>query len=454
MPTVKPVVIMGAGPAGLTAAWELVRSGREVVVWESDPYYVGGICRTVQADGYRIDLGGHLFHSKSPEVNEFWRKALPDDFIEVPSLTRILYNGITLDYPLNPRKAGYKFSFVEGLKSAWSANRAQATPIKPVENLEQWLINQYGRRLYEMLFKAYYEKITGLRCDQVSPEFGERHLRPLPGDKKTFPYPKLGPGQLWEAVANRVLERNSPIFLGRRVQTVHWDETGVTHITGTNAAGEFFQQEGSHFLASIPLAELLLALDPPPPKEVAAAARALTYRDLINVSLIVNRATVFPETMLLVSDPAVKVANILNYKNWSAALLSDETTTSLGLEYFCRQSDNLWSATDYDLAQLAIREAVQLGLVQESEVKDAFVARLPKAAPVYDLAFQQHLDVIKQWVGLFFNLQPVGRNGLHSYSNQDQSMVTAMLAVRNIQGAEFDCWKVDADAKYPAGAKG
>ncbi len=295
MPTVKPVVIMGAGPAGLTAAWELVRSGREVVVWEADSSYVGGIARTVQAEGYRFDIGGHLFHSKSPEVTEFWRKVLPDDFIEAPSLVRILHQGTHFDYPLDPKKAGFKLGLVEGIKQSLSGKGSSPKPAKPEENLAQWLTDRYGRRFYEMLFKPYYEKITGLPCEQISATLAERLLKPLPEGKKTFPYPRLGPGQLWESVANRVLERNSPIFLDRRVQTVHWDETGVTHVTGTNAAGEFFQQEGSNFLSSLPLRELLLSLDPPAPKEVAAAAHALTYRDLITVCIIANRANVFPE---------------------------------------------------------------------------------------------------------------------------------------------------------------
>ena len=450
MPTVKPVVIMGAGPAGLTAAWELVRSGREVVVWEADPSYVGGLARTVQAEGYRFDIGGHLFYSKSPEVTEFWRKVLPDDFIEAPSLVQILHRGTRFDFPFDPKKAGYKLGFLEGIKQSLS----KPAQNKAEENLAQWLTNRYGKRFYEMLFKSYYEKINGLPCDQISATMGERHLRPLPGDKKTFPYPKLGPGQLWEAAANRVLERGSPIFLDRRVQTVHWDETGVTHVTGTNAAGEFFQQEGSNFLSSLPLSELLLALDPPAPKEVSAAARALSHRNLITVCVIANRETIFPETMLMVSDPSVKVANILNYKNWSPDLVADAKTTSLGMEYYCAGSDNIWNATDFDLAQLGIRDAVQLGLIKEADVKDAFVVRTAKACPVCDLNYQRNLDVIKQWVGLFANLQPMGRNGLHNYNYQDHAMVTAMLAVRNIQGGDFDCWKVDADAKYPANEKG
>ncbi len=454
MPTVKPVVIMGAGPAGLTAALELVRSGREVVVWEADPSYVGGLARTVQAEGYRFDIGGHLFYSKSPEVTEFWRKALPDDFIECPSLTRILHKGTLFDYPFDPKKAGYKFGFLEGLKSSFSSPGGKGKTDAPQENLAQWLTNHYGKRYYDLLFKSYYEKILGLNCEEISASLAVRHFGPLPEDRKRFLYPRLGPGQFWESVANRVLERNSPIFLDRRVKTLHWDETGVTHVTGTNAAGDFFQQEGSNFLSSIPLGELLLALDPPPPKEVTAAARALTYRNLITVCVIANREKVFEETKLMVSDPEVKVANILNYKNWSPELVSDAKTSSLGFEYFCSGGDNVWNATDYDLAQLAIREATALGFIKQAEVKDAFVVRTPKACPIYDLRYQHNLDVIKQWVGLFANLQPLGRNGLHNYDNQDHAMVTGMLAVRNIQGGEFDCWKVDADAKIPSDPKG
>ena len=454
MPTIKPVVIMGAGPAGLTAAWELVRAGREVIVWESDPSYVGGIARTVQAEGYRFDIGGHLFHSKSDEVNEFWRKALPDDFTESSGISRIYYQGKLLDYPLDIRQAAFSLGLVEGLKSYWSYLQARMKPIRPEESLAQWLTNRYGARLYELLFKSYYEKLLGLPCAQISASLAERHFKPAVVGKTRSYYPRLGPGQMWESVANRVLERGSGIFLDRKVQTVHWDETGVTHITGTNAAGEFFQQEGSHFLSSIPLRELMLSLDPPPPKEVAEAARALRYRDLITVCLVVGQENVFTERTLLINDPAVKVANIQNYKNWSADLVANVATSSLGLEYYCFEGDNVWNATDYDLAQLAIREAVQLGLLKDSEIKDAFVVRTPKAYPIYNENYQLQLEIIKQWVGLFANLQPLGRNGLHSYNNQDHSMMTAMLAVRNIQGGEFDCWKVDAEAQYPNGPKG
>jgi protoporphyrinogen oxidase len=264
-----------------------------------------------------------------------------------------------------------------------------------------------------------------------------------------FYYPKLGPGQMWEAAANKVLEKLAPIFLDRKVQTIHWDETGVTHVTGTNRAGEFFQQEGTNFLSSLPLKDLMLSLDPPPPKEVAEAARSLTHRAIVTVCLIINREKVFPDTWIYVPDPAVKVARVQNYKNWSAAMVPDPKLTSLGCEYYCNEGDITWNGTDYDLAQLAIREVVQIGLVKEAEIKDAFVVRMPRALPVHTEATKQNLKTIRDWVSLFANLQPLGRNGLHCEANQDHAMMTAMLAVKNIQGGDFDCWKVTPDAQYP-----
>ncbi|MEJ0000308.1 MAG: NAD(P)/FAD-dependent oxidoreductase [Verrucomicrobiota bacterium] len=473
MPNSKPVVIMGAGPAGLTAAWELIRAGREVVVWEADPSYVGGISRTVQAEGYRFDVGGHRFFSKSEEVNEVWRQIMPDDFIECPRLSRIYYKGKFFNYPLEAMNAFLNLGPVETANILLSYAWARLRPIRPELTFAQWVTNRFGRRLFQIFFKSYTEKVWGISCDEISADWAAQRIKGLslrgavlaafrgrqaPATAKTlirqFFYPRLGPGQMWETAANKVIELGGGVFLDRRVQTVHWDETGVTHITGTNSAGEFFQQEGTHFLSSIPLRELLLALDPPPPKEVAAAARALRYRDFITVCLIVNREKVFPDTWIYIHDPSVKVGRVQNYKNWSAAMVPDPSTTSLGMEYFCFEGDSLWTSTDYDLAQLAIREATQIGLIRDAEVKDAFVVRMPKAYPIYDQDYQRHLEVIKQWVGLFANLQPIGRNGMHHYNNQDHSMMTAMLAARNIQGASYDCWKVNTEAEYHEDSKG
>jgi protoporphyrinogen oxidase len=468
----KPIVIMGAGPAGLTAAWELSRAGLEVVVWEADPSYVGGISRTVQAEGFRFDIGGHRFFSKSPEVNEVWRQIMPDDFIDCPRLSRIYYQGKFFNYPLEAFNAFVNLGLFETIRIICSYVVARVRPIKPEKNFAQWVTNRFGKRLFQIFFKSYTEKVWGMSCDEISADWAAQRIKGLSlrdailsafqGKKaaptattliRNFFYPRLGPGQMWETATQKISEIGGRIFLDRRVQTIHWDETGVTHITGTNQAGEFFQQEGSSFISSIPLQELMLSLDPPPPKEVVAAAKALRYRDFITVCLVVDRADVFPDTWIYIHDPSVKVGRVQNYKNWSAAMVPDPNLTSLGMEYFCFEGDNLWISTDYDLAQLAITEAAQIGLIKAEEVKDAFVVRMPKAYPVYDQEYQKHVKTIKDWVSLFANLQPVGRNGMHHYNNQDHSMMTAMLAARNIQGGNFDCWKVNTEAEYHEDSK-
>jgi len=467
MATNKPIVIMGAGPAGLTAAWELIHARLPVVVWEADPSYVGGISRTVQAEGYRFDIGGHRFFSKSAEVNEVWRQIMPDDFIDCPRLSRIYYKGKFFNYPLEALDSFMKLGPVETFQMVLSYAKARLNPIKPELSFAQWVTNRFGERLYKTFFKTYTEKVWGISCDELSSDWAAQRIQGLnlweairsslkgkkaPATAKTlirnFFYPRLGPGQMWETAAEKIMAMGGEVVLDRRVKTIHWDETGVTHITGTNQNGGFFQQEGSHFLSSIPLQELMLSLDPPPPKDVVAAAKKLRYRDFVTVCLVINRADVFPDTWIYIHDPSVKVGRVQNYKNWSKAMVPDQKTTSLGLEYFCFEGDGIWSSTDYDLAQLAIREAGQIGLVKPGEVKDAFVVRMPKAYPIYDQDYQKHLKVIKDWVCQFANLQPVGRNGLHHYNNQDHSMMTAMLAARNVQGAQYDCWAVNTEAEY------
>jgi protoporphyrinogen oxidase len=399
---------------------------------------------------------------------------MPDDFIDCPRLSRIYYKGKFFNYPLEAMDAFFKLGPLETIRIVLSYVYARLHPIKPELSFRQWVVNRFGERLFNHFFKSYTEKVWGISCDEISADWAAQRIKGLSlreaiisafkGKKaaptaktliRNFFYPRLGPGQMWETATAKIQAIGGKIFLDRRVQTVHWDETGVTHITGTNQHGEFFQQEGSSFISSIPLQELILSLDPPAPPEVANAARALRYRDFLTVCLVVERANVFPDTWIYIHDPSVKVGRVQNYKNWSAAMVPDPKLTSLGMEYFCFEGDNLWTSSDFELAQLAIREAAAIGLVTEPEVKDAFVVRMPKAYPIYDQDYHQHVETIRAWVCQFANLQPVGRNGMHHYNNQDHSMMTAMLAARNIQGASFDCWKVNTEAEYheAAGSK-
>jgi protoporphyrinogen oxidase len=464
----KPVVIMGAGPAGLTAAWELVKAGQSVVVWEADNTYVGGISRTVQAGGFRFDIGGHRFFSKSAEVNEIWREIMPDDFIDCPRLSRIYYQHKFFNYPIEALDSFFKLGPWQAVMIVLSYIRARLFPMKPENTFTAWVSNRFGNRLFSIFFKSYTEKVWGISCDEISADWAAQRIKGLslteavksalrrrqaaPTAKtliRNFFYPRLGPGQMWETAARKVMERGGKVELDRRVRTIHWDSSGVTHVTGTNQAGDFFQQEGSHFISSIPLQELMLSLDPPPPPEVLSAARALRYRDFLTVCLVVEREKVFPDTWIYIHDPTVKVGRVQNYKNWSAAMVPDPKWTSLGMEYFCFEGDGLWTATDFDLAQLAMKEAEEIGLIAASEVKDAFVVRMPRAYPIYDQEYHRHVETIRAWVSQFHNLQPVGRNGMHHYNNQDHSMMTALLAAKNIAGGhQFDCWQVNTDAEY------
>jgi protoporphyrinogen oxidase len=445
---------MGAGPAGLTAALEVVRAGREVVVWESDPSYVGGISRSVQADSFRFDVGGIQFTSKVPEVTEFWHSVLPNDMVEFTPSVSVFYRGKTYAFPLESTTAAFNLGVVESARIYSSYLSAKAQAGQDETTFAQWTTNRYGDRLYDSFFKPLVEKWWGVTGDELSAEWAEQNVRVSLGDllkdagPRKLAYPRLGAGQMWETAANRILESGSIVQLDRKVATIHWNETGVTHITGTAANGGFFQQEGSHFVCSMPLRDLLLSLDPPPPKEVAAAARALRFRNVITVCVIVNKDKVMPETTMYVNDPSLKVARVLNYKSWSPSFSSNPAMSPVGLDYFCSEGDTLWNATDHDLAQLAVKETVQLGLAKQTEIKDAFVHRMPKAYPLYDLDHAYNLNVIRQWVSLFANLQPVGRSGMHRYVHQDAAMLTALVAVRNIQGESYDCWKVNYKAEY------
>ncbi len=467
-------VIMGAGPAGLTAAWQLSRDGQPVVVWESDTEYVGGIARTVEREGYRFDIGGHRFFSKSAEVNEVWNQILTDEFQDCPRLSRIYYNGKFFNYPLEAMDAFLKLGPFTTVHILLSYLASRVNPIKPETSFADWVTNRFGKRLFEIFFKSYTEKVWGISCDEISADWAAQRIKGLslreavlsalrgkkgPATAKTlireFSYPRLGPGQMWEAARDQVRAAGSEVTMDRRITQVLWEGNRVIAIEGEDAAGQPYRQDGERFISSIPLRELIECLSPAPPEEVLQAAKRLRYRDFLTVCLVVNQADIFPDTWIYIHDPSVKVGRVQNYKNWSAAMVPDPAKTSLGLEYFCFEGDGLWNSDEATLRELATKEVAQIGLAQPEDIENAFVVRMPKAYPIYDQDYQANVDVIRHWLNQFENLQPVGRNGMHRYNNQDHSMMTAMLAARNIQGADYDCWAVNTDAEYhEAGSAG
>jgi protoporphyrinogen oxidase len=467
-------VIAGGGPAGLTGAYELTRHGRTCVVLEADPRMVGGISRTDEYKGYRFDIGGHRFFSKSSEINLLWKEILGDEFISRTRLSRIYYDRKFFYYPLKPVDALWKLGLWRAARIMLSYLRARLQPIKPERSFEDWVVNRFGRQLFDIFFKSYTEKVWGMPTSEISADWAAQRIKGLSLTKavlsallgaaksrdgeviKTlideFQYPRLGPGQMWETARDRINAQGGAVHLDRKVVRVEHNEDAVTALIALDSRGRLTRYLGSHFLSTMPVRELIRAMDPPAPAEVVAAAEALKYRDFLSVVLIVDRPETFPDTWIYIHEPDVRVGRIQNFKNWSPDLVPDPSRSSLGLEYFCFEGDELWNSTDADLLALGRREIDAIGLVPASAVIDGCVVRMPKAYPVYDDVYQDNLAVIRGWLARLGNLELAGRNGMHKYNNQDHSMMTALLAARNILGlGRYDTWKVNTDAEYHEG---
>ncbi|MBV9341314.1 MAG: NAD(P)/FAD-dependent oxidoreductase [Acidobacteria bacterium] len=463
--TTKKVVIIGGGPAGLTAARELLKRRVPAVVLEADKQ-VGGIARTVNYKGFLFDIGGHRFFTKWDEVNQIWKETLGDKFLERPRLSRIYYNKKFFLYPLAAKNALFGLGLGESCRILCSYIKARLAPTTKEENFEEWVCNRFGRRLYEIFFKTYTEKVWGVPCTTIRAEWAAQRIRGLSlltairnailpgknGNVKTlidkFHYPERGPGQMWETMAVQLNDKGYRVFLERRVVRICHEQGRVTKvITKSPADSEEFQ--GTDFISSMPIRELISALDPPPPKEVRDAADKLRYRDFLIVSLIVNRKEVTPDNWIYVHEPGVKVGRIQNFKNWSAAMVPDPAKSCLGMEYFVFEEDELWASPDHQLIDMARREIVDLGLVRADEIEDGTVVRIQKAYPMYDEDWTARVDTIRRYLSQYLpNLQLVGRNGMHKYNNQDHSMITAVYAARNICGADYDLWAVNTEPDY------
>jgi protoporphyrinogen oxidase len=471
------VFVIGAGPAGLTAAYCLSKEGRSVLVIEKDPLYVGGISRTVRYKDFLFDIGGHRFFSKSKEVVDLWREILPDDFIERPRLSRIYYGGKYYSYPLSAFEALNNLGLVTSALCMLSYACAKARPIRDVRTFHDWVRNQFGERLFQIFFKTYTEKVWGMPCDEISADWAAQRIKGLnlgvavmnaltravkpkraargaddPVVKtliESFQYPREGPGMMWEAAARNIRQRGGEVLMGHELQKLAFDSNRkIWRIEVSTAEGGCKTYTAQHVVSSAPIRELIEKITPRPISSLHA--RELRYRDFLTVALMVRKPELFPDNWIYIHDPAVKVARVQNFRSWSPKM-APAGMSCLGLEYFCFEGDTLWNAHDDDLTALAKFEIDQIGLIDAADVVDACVVRQPKAYPVYDDSYRENVAMIRRDLETNYpTLHLVGRNGMHKYNNQDHAMMTAMLTARNILAGErfYNVWDVNEDAEY------
>jgi protoporphyrinogen oxidase len=457
----RRAVVVGAGPSGLAAAHELAALGCNPIVLEKGTS-VGGLARTEEHRGFRFDMGGHRFFTKSAEVQGFWERILGADFVVRKRLSRIYYRGRFFNYPLDVRNAVGGLGLFESVRVALSYAYWRAFPFRREETFEQWVTNRFGRRLFRTFFETYTEKVWGLPCSEIRSEWAAQRIRNLslarviasffrrPGVSvrslvEEFHYPRLGPGMMWSAVAQAVRAGGGDVRLGADVTRIH--RRGTTVTTVELASGE--EVGGATFLFSMPVGEWVAKLDPPAPEDVAAAARDLRHRAFLTVCLIVDSKDLFPDNWIYVHDPGVRVARIQNFGNWSPDMVPDPSASSLGLEYFCDEGDDLWTRPDHELIALATEEIGRIGLLKSGRVTEGVVFRVPAAYPIYDATYARHLATIRRFVDGFTNCRMIGRNGLHRYNNQDHAMLTGFAAARSLAlGVPADLWSLSDDPEY------
>ncbi len=460
------IAIIGGGPAGLTSAYLLAKRGYQVTVLEGSDM-VGGISQTARYKGYRFDIGGHRFFTKIAPVQALWEELLGDEFIDVPRLSRIHYGGKFFHYPLKAFNALAGLGIINATRILLSYFKAKMYPSPVEETFEQWVVNRFGRRLYEIFFKTYTEKVWGIPCTEIRAEWAAQRIQGLSLARAilsataltkrdssiktlihTFKYPRLGPGQMWEAARDSIKALGGDVLMEHTVERVEMVDGSAVAVAGVSSVGPF-RVEAEHVISTTDIRALVRALGDAAPSPVQEAAEGLRYRDFLVVALVLKNENLFPDNWIYVHTPGVRVGRIQNFNNWSAAMVPEAGHTCLGLEYFCFEGDGLWTSTDDELLALATRELGELKLIQNVDVVDGTVVRMRKAYPIYDADYRRHLDRVRSMIDRVPNLHTVGRNGMHKYNNQDHSMYTAMLSLDNMLGlAQHDVWAVNTDYEY------
>lgn len=505
-------IIIGAGPAGLTAAHELLTRTQIIPIILEQSTEMGGLSRTVNYKGNRLDIGGHRFFSKSERVMNWWLNIMPleagtpDDFVIQyqnatnritptnaankgdmmlrPRKSRIYFLRKFFPYPLTlSLKTLLQLGFFRTIHIGASYCRSKIFPVKKVTTLEDFFINRFGRELYRTFFKSYTEKVWGVPCSAIPAEWGVQRIKNLsirqalwhmvqqvrykgknqPKENlstsliEQFLYPKLGPGQLWEKVANEIEELGGVVVTGCKVEKINYQNKKINAVE-TLKNGEKVVFEGDYFFSTMPIKEFIQGMGPvPPPERILGIASTLPYRDFITIGLLVSKFSQAAEAQgplldnwIYIQDSGVNIGRLQIFNNWSPFMVAKPGTWWIGLEYFCQTTDAIWKMEDNDLINLGITELVTIGLIEKNFVLDATIIRQEKTYPSYTGSYAQ-FDEVKEYLQQFVNLYPMGRNGMHRYNNSDHSMLTAMLSVDYLTGELSDkkrIWEVNTEESY------
>ena len=455
-------IIIGAGPAGLSAGYYLTKHKHKVLLLESDQQ-VGGISKTVLYKKNRFDIGGHRFLTDSKIVYKYWLEIVGGgNFLKKKRLSRIYYEKKFFQYPLKIGDALIKLGLITDIVIILSFLKSKIWPKNNEENFENWVINRFGKKLYEIFFKSYTVKVLGIKPKKISADWGRKRIKGLSLIKaalgslpvkifkapKTltsfFYYPPLGPGQLWEKAAEKIRNNNGQIKLNEPVRKIQRNKGLITNII-THLKSYKVKEK---VLSSMALIDLISCLKPAPPKIIIKTAKKLLYRDFLTVGLIVKKNNLIADNWLYIHDPKVKVGRIQFYANWSTKMVFQPKKYSLiGLEYFCQENDSLWKKSDQSLINLAIKESKTIGLIDKNDVVDGKVMRIKKAYPVYDLNYKKYVKIVRNWLeDNLANLILIGRNGMHRYNSQDQSTLVGIMAAKKVMGQKTkNLWEIDPD---------
>ena len=464
MPSNERVVVVGAGPAGLAAAWELTKRGVSPLIVDRNEH-VGGLARTIWRNGFGFDLGPHRFFTKNNEVMSLWREFLGEDLLEVERLTRIYYRNRFFSYPLKPVDALKKLGPLTTTRAlaSYGAQRLKRSVDDPA-NFEEWITRQFGRVLYETFFKSYTEKVWGIDCSDIGKEWAGQRIKGLnlssaiknafsfgKGDDvrslvERFHYPRRGAGQLYERMAERLEAEGAEFALGETVTRVEAEGDRIRTLVCEPSGRRI---DVKHAFVSAPITAFVEALRPESPVDILAAAKTLYYRSHITVNLALDQKSPFPDNWIYVHAPELRMARIANYSSFSRDMVPRPGTAALSVEYFCFESDYLWRMDEEDLIKLAVQEMRSAGLLAGARVLDGFVVREADSYPAYYLGHRDHFNILFDHLSRFVNLDLIGRAGMYRYNNQDHATLTGLYSVRNHFGeTNVDLFDINPEDTY------